>query len=168
MKLSSFGLYFLLAIIALALILLQTGCGVLSTLQVIVDTTAAAVPILQAAGVPIPPALPLYVADVAECIANVNTNNPTTGELVSIAACLATHAAPQVPAGTPQAIANIIAAIAQDVANFLAQNDIQSVRIKAPSGQYEYRKFSSRETRKLIELAAKAKTTATAARAMVK
>lgn len=157
------------AVVLMLFALILTGCGVLSTLQVIVEATSAAVPILEAAGVPIPPQLPIYVAAVADCIGNANVNNPTTGELVTIAGCLASQVEPSLPPGTPQAIANIIAAIARDVANFLQQNDIQALKkLNAQTGQHEYKPMSAREVKKLAALKAKAHATAVAARALVK
>ena len=144
--------------------LLLTGCGVLTTLQVIVDATSAAVPILQAAGVPIPPAVPLYVAAVADCIGNANTTNPTTGELVAIAGCLAQQIAPALPPGTPQTVDNIIAAIIQDVANFVAQHDVQALKANPAAGAIL---LSTREKTKLKQLVAKAKLTSIGARKLV-
>ncbi len=47
-----------------------TGCGnPLSTIDTIVTATEAAIPILEAAGVPIPAQIPQYLGDVAQCIA---------------------------------------------------------------------------------------------------
>jgi hypothetical protein len=105
----------------LALSLSLTGCGALSTLNIVVTATEAAIPILQAAGVPIPPQVPAYVADVAQCIsANGSTANPTTAQLAAISGCLAGLVAPTLT-GLPAAIVSIIGQVAKDVAQYLAQ-----------------------------------------------
>lgn len=152
----------ILLFIVTILCLLLSGCGVLTTLQTIVDATSAAVPILEAAGVPIPPAVPLYVAAVADCIGNANTTNPTTAELVQIAGCLATQIAPVLPPGTPEAVDNIIAAIIKDVAAFISQHDVQ--KLKASGAAVP---LSPREKTQLLGMIAKAKLTSIHARKLV-
>jgi hypothetical protein len=102
-------------------IVMTVACSTLNTLQLIVDSTAAAVPILQAAGVPIPPQVPTYIAAVANCIASV-PGAPTPGQLLVISACLDKQLAPTLPPGIPQAVANIMALVIQDVTQYLAQN----------------------------------------------
>jgi hypothetical protein len=115
MKATIFSSLALLALLALTLAL--SGCSVLASLQIIVDATAAAVPVLEAAGVPIPPEVPTYIADVADCIGQ-QTGTPTPAQLTSIASCLATKAVPQL-SGLPSAIVNIVAQIAMDVSQYL-------------------------------------------------
>jgi hypothetical protein len=155
---------YLLALVILALLLATVSCGVLSTLQVVVDAAAAAVPILEAAGVPIPPALPAYVAAVSDCIGNADAANPTTGQIATIAACLANQIEPALPPGLPQAVANIIGQIAEDVAKFLAQNDVKKIK----AGSVASVPLNARETRAFHSLTAKARETSRKARALIK
>jgi hypothetical protein len=155
---------YLLSLVILALLLATVSCGVLSTLQVVVDAAAAAVPILEAAGVPIPPALPAYVAAVSDCIGNADTTNPTTGQIATIAACLANQVEPALPPGLPQAVANIIGQIAKDVANFLAQNNVKGIR----AGTTANVPLNAREARTFHDLTAKARETSRKARALIK
>src|ERR1700679_1169098 len=110
------------AILALAACLTLSGCGgALSTLTTIVTATEAAIPILEAAGVPIPPAVATYVADVAGCIATNGTNpSPSPVQLVAIAGCLASQVAPTLT-GLPSAIVGIVGQVAKDVAQYLSQ-----------------------------------------------
>jgi hypothetical protein len=107
--------------VALLLALVLVACGTLSTLQLIVDATAAAVPILQAAGVPIPASVPAYIAAVANCIGS-QIGTPTPAQIAAISECMAKQIAPTLPPGIPQAVADIVALIAQDVVNYLQQN----------------------------------------------
>lgn len=115
-----------------ALALALAGCpSPLTTLDTIVTAAEAAVPILQAAGIPIPPAVPTYLADVTTCISsNGSTPNPTTGNLALIAACLTNLAAPTLT-GLPQAIVSIIGQVIQDVANYLTQTPTPAHSAKA-------------------------------------
>lgn len=124
------------AVLALAACLTLSGCGgALSTLTTIVTATEAAIPILQAAGVPIPPAVSTYVADVAGCIASNGTNpSPTTAQLVAIAGCLASQVAPTLT-GLPSAIVGVIGQVAKDVAQYLTQ-------VPAPTTQTAHAKSS--------------------------
>lgn len=140
--------------------ILLVGCGILSTLQIIVDTTAAAIPVLQAAGVPIPPEVPLYIVAVADCIGEADMANPTTGRLVTIASCLAQQVEP-LPAGIPEAIANLMAQIASAVANFIAQNKTAQI-----SG-VKIRPMTPSETTRFHALCTEARATAGAARGFV-
>jgi hypothetical protein len=160
---TSIALYFYIALVVIV-VLVMVACGVLSTLQVIVEATAAAVPILQAAGVPVPAAVPLYVAAVAECIGNADVADPTTGQLVTIANCLASQIAPILPAGTPSAVASIIQAIINDVGVFLSHNEVASMR----DGTIKPRAMTAREASKFHALTSKARSTAAAARKLVK
>ena len=109
-------------ILALAACLALSGCGgALATLTTIVTATEAAIPILEAAGVPIPPAVSGYVVDVAGCIATNGTGaNPTTAQLVEIAGCLAKQIAPTLT-GLPSTIVTIIGQVAQDITQYLTQ-----------------------------------------------
>jgi hypothetical protein len=92
----------------------------LTSLQTLVNVTAAAIPILEAANVPIPPSVPAYVGDVAQCIANATS--PTPAQLVAIGGCLASKVAPTLGPGIPDAVVTIISQIAADVAAYLAQH----------------------------------------------
>lgn len=150
--------------LVLVIVLAMLGCGVLSTLETIVNVTASAVPILAAVGVPIPPALPLYIAAVADCIGSADVADPTTGQLVTIAGCLASQIAPIVPAGTPAAVVTIIEAVVKDVGEFLSQNEVASMR----SGAVKPRAMTAREASKFRALTSKARATATAARKLAK
>ena len=154
---------YLLFLVIVAVSLATVSCGVLSTLQVIVNAASVAVPILEAAGVPIPPALPAYVAAVADCIGNADAANPTTAQIAAIASCLATQVEPALPPGLPQAVASAIAAIAKDVEAFLQQNSVKDLR----SGLTN-RPLSAGEARTFHILTAKARETARKAHAMVK
>ena len=98
-----------------------TGCGnPLSTIETIVTATEAAIPILEAAGVPIPPQVPQYIGDVAQCIANEPAGPLTGAELATIAGCLGALVAPTLT-GLPGAIVTAITAVVQDVAKYLSQ-----------------------------------------------
>lgn len=105
----------------LILAVLLSACGAVSALQAIVDSTAAAIPILQAAGVPVPPAVVLYVGAVAGCIASLPAT-PTTAQILTVSSCFSSQVAPSLPPGTPQVVVNIITAIIKDVTTFLNQN----------------------------------------------
>ncbi len=108
-------------VIIAPLVLLTGGCSTLNVLQAVVDSTAAAVPILQAAGVPIPPQVPTYVAAVANCIGSV-TGAPNPSQLLTISACLDKQIKPILPPGEPQAVLDAIALVIQDVQDYLAAN----------------------------------------------
>jgi hypothetical protein len=105
----------------LVLALVMTGCSSLSVLQAVVDATAAAVPILQAENVPVPPQVPVYLAAVSDCIGG-QTGNPTTAQLAEISACFAKQVAPALPTGVSRAVVNIVALVVQDVAKYLEKN----------------------------------------------
>ena len=151
--------------IALAVIVIVSmGCSTLSTLQAIVNITASAVPILAAAGVPIPPTLPLYVAAVADCIGQADVASPTTGQLLTIASCLASQVAPVVPPGMPSTVVSIIQAVVTDVAAFVSQNQVASTHVSA----MKLRPMSGREAAAFHAAASKARATAAAARALAK
>lgn len=103
--------------------LLLIGCSAISTLQAVVDSTAAAIPIFQAAGVNIPAVAVTYVNDVAQCVAGQNgATTPTDAQLLAIAGCLGTKVAPTLPPGTASTIVSIISSVVNDVAAFLAQH----------------------------------------------
>jgi hypothetical protein len=98
-----------------------TGCGnPLSTIETIVTATEATIPILEAAGVPIPAQVPQYIGDVAQCIANEPAGPLTGAELATIAGCLGALVAPTLT-GLPGAIVTAITAVVQDVAKYLSQ-----------------------------------------------
>lgn len=98
-----------------------TGCGsALQTIETIVTATEAAIPILEAAGVSIPAQVPVYVADVAQCIANEPAGPLSGAELTAIAGCLSALVAPTL-SGLPGAIVTAIFQISYDVATYLKQ-----------------------------------------------
>jgi hypothetical protein len=101
----------------------------LSTIETIVTATEAAIPILEAAGVPIPSQVPQYIGDVAQCIANEPAGPLTDrsemhawppAELATIAGCLGALVAPTLT-GLPGAIVTAMTAVVQDVAKYLSQ-----------------------------------------------
>lgn len=137
-----------------------TGCGnVLTPLQLIVDTTEAALPILQASGVAIPPQVILYVGDVANCIGQLS-GTPTAAQLASIGTCLTTQVAPQL-GGLPGAVVSIVGLVIKDVQAFLTKAPaMQAAMVKAPLTQAQLTQVATMQTR--------ARTTAAVARSMVK
>lgn len=104
-----------------ALLMSLIGCGSFSTLQTIVEVTEAAIPIIRSAGVPIPAAVPEYVAAVAGCIGS-QTGTPNAQQILAISGCLSQQIAPTLPPGTPQTVANIIASVIKAVSEYLAKN----------------------------------------------
>lgn len=151
-----------LTLIALVLLLMLvlSACSPLSTLQTIVDVTAEAIPILEAAGVPIPPQVATYVADVAGCIAG-QTGTPSPSQLATIGVCLVSQIVPSLT-GLPPGVADIIAKIAKAVETFLQQHTPSSAKKLAGS------QFSANDAQRFTELRARAKDTQTRARALVK
>ena len=109
-------------IVSLLLGLLSACGNAFQTLQDIVAATEAAVPILQAAGVNIPPQVNTYVGDVAACVAGTDGAQPTATELLQISSCLAGLVAPQLPPGVAQAVVTIIGQVIQDVSTYLSQH----------------------------------------------
>ena len=107
-------------LLGLGLSLSLTGCGALSTLSDIVTASEAAIPILQAAGVPIPSTVTTYLADVNQCIAASGAADPTTAQLLAISSCLAMDVAPTLT-GLPGAVAKIIGQVIADVGTYLTQ-----------------------------------------------
>jgi hypothetical protein len=98
-----------------------TGCGnPLPTIDAIVTATEAAIPLLEAAGVPIPAQVPQYIGDVAQCIANEPPGTLTGAELAAIAGCLGALVAPTLT-GLPGAIVGAVSVVIEDVAKYLSQ-----------------------------------------------
>lgn len=134
------------------------ACSTFTALQNIVNDTAAALPIIEAAGVPIPANVVSYVGDVANCI-GMQTGTPTPAQLVLIASCLATQVEPQLAPGIPQAVAAIVALVAKDVAIYLTQNPpATSAKVAPPSS------FSAAQGQQALKLRARAQVTAAAAK----
>ena len=140
--------------------LTTVACSKLAVLQAVVDSTAAAVPILEAAGVPIPPQVPAYVAAVADCI-GMQTGTPTTNQLLLVSACLGKEIAPTLPPGIPQAVAGVVQLVIQDVLNYLQQNPPPVVGVVAAHAPIS---LSAGDVVKLQAMQAKAKATAEALR----
>ena len=107
----------ILAMVALTTLL--AGCGAFTTLQIVVDAAEAAVPILEASDVPIPPQVITYVSDVAQCIAG-QTGNPTPTQILAMTTCMAGLVAPTLT-GLPAAVVAAVEAVAQAVEKYLAQ-----------------------------------------------
>ena len=108
---------------AILVTLLLAGCSVLSTLEAVVNATAAAVPILQAAGVAVPAAAVTYIDAIAACAGDQNGSTaPTGSQVLAIAGCMAAQIQPILPPGTASTIVAIVGQVAQDVAKFLAQH----------------------------------------------
>lgn len=148
--------------------LCSVGCGSLDVLQAVVDSTAAAVPILQAAGVPIPPEVPTYISAVANCIGS-QTGSPTSTQLAAISGCLARQVAPTLPAGIPQAIANIISLVSQDVIRYLQAHPAPVVAVPATvARQTVSNPLGSRDTAKVEAMRIKAQATVVALKPLVK
>lgn len=113
--------FFLPPTLLLVLTLGLTACGPLSTLNTIVTISEAAVPILQAAGVSIPSAVPAYLADVSQCIAQQGgTVNPTSAQLAQISICLTQLVAPTL-SGLPAAVVSIIGQVVKAVEQYIGQ-----------------------------------------------
>ena len=129
-----------------------SSCGTLSTIQLIVDTTETAIPVLEASGVPIPPQVPLYVAAVADCVGN-QTGQLTPAQIAAVVACLTRQTVPTLT-GLPPAVAAVITSIANAVAQFIIQNTDKPMPVITPAGQ-----------KKLDALRARAQVTAKKARA---
>ena len=153
-------LIFAAVVIALiGLVLLMTGCSAISTLEAVVDATEAAIPILQAAGAPIPPVVLTYVTDVGQCIAGQNGSTaPTDAQLLAVAGCLGSAVAPSLPPGVGSAIANIVSTIATDVSKFLAQHPPPTAAAKLARGGHplsakDAAKFSTLKTRAQVAVA---------------
>ena len=118
-------------LIAAMPLFLMTGCGTLSTLKAIVDVTESAIPIIQSAGVPIPAEVPEYVAAVANCIGS-QTGTPNAQQILAISGCLSQQIAPVLGPGTPQKVANVIAAVIKAVTDYLAQNPLPPAAVPTP------------------------------------
>lgn len=145
----------LLAILAIGL----TGCSAsLTTLQVIVDSTEAAIPILQAAGVAVPTEVALYIGDVAACIGN--TSGATAAQLTSISACLTGKVAPQLT-GLPSAVVSIVGIVIQDVQKFLVKAPAMTASVQAKG-------VTVTQANQVAAMQVKARTTSAVARSMVK
>jgi len=133
-------------------ILLLAGCSVLSSLEAVINATASAVPILEAAGVNVPPQAVTYIDAVANCAGSQNGSTaPTDQQILAIAACMASQIAPTLPPGTASAIVSIVGAVAKDVANFLAQHPPA-----APNPQTKLASMSAGDQAKVAAIEAKA------------
>jgi hypothetical protein len=155
--------------VVLAVLMLSAfSCSNLNVLQAVVDSTAAAVPILQAAGVPIPPEVPTYISAVANCV-GAQTGPPTTQQLLAISACMAKTIAPTLKPGLPQAIVDIVALVSQDVLNYLQQNPPPVVATTPlPAAKAASKPLSSGDVTKLDAMREKARQTVAALQALPK
>ncbi len=164
----NFKLYVPLAIMAIVIVLtlFLTSCGALSTLQLVVDVTEAAVPVLEAAGVPIPPQIPMYVAAVADCI-GLQTGTPNAGQLGSIAACLATQIAPNVP-GLPPGVAAVIGKIIDAVEKFIAANRPPLTTAKVLGPAIAPKPLKAADAMKFAMLRTRMQSASTRAKALIK
>lgn len=152
----------LLAPIALCFLSLGlTGCGnILTPLQLIVDTTEAALPIIQAAGVAIPPQVVTYVGDVANCIGQLGSGNTTAAQLAAVTSCLTSQVAPQL-GGLPGAVVQIVGLIVKDVQAFLTKAPAMQVAVATKT-------LTVVQANQITTMQTKARTTAIVARSMVK
>lgn len=136
-----------------------TGCGLsLGPIQAIVDATAAALPVLTAVGVPVPPQVALYVGDVAQCIGSLS-GTPTPNQLTTVSTCLANQVAPQLN-GLPKAVITIVSLVITDVQQFL-------VKAPAMQAQMAKRTLSPAQVSQIATMQTKARTTALTAHALV-
>jgi hypothetical protein len=134
------------------------GCGLsLTPLQLIVDASEAALPVLQAAGVPIPPLVVTYVGDVATCIGQLS-GTPDAAQLTSVTSCLSSQVAPTLT-GLPKAIITVVALLIKDVQGFLT---------KAPAMQTALAKtsLSTAQVDQVAKMQTKARTVAAVAKSM--
>jgi hypothetical protein len=139
----------------LASFLALQGCSVISDLGKVVDAAAAAVPILQSLGVNVPTLAVAYVDDVASCVAGQNgSTQPSSAQYAAIVGCLAGDVAPTLGPGVASAVVAIVAQIAKDVQNLLAENGPQT----AVFMQIPAHKLSAKDTAKLKTIIAKAVT----------
>lgn len=148
-----------IAVLVVASLLALTGCGILQSLQLIVDATAAAVPILQAEGVNVPPQAAAYIGDVAACIGNT-FGNPSPAQLLVIATCLGEKVKPTLPPGAAQALISIIDLVANDVAAYLTHPPV-GMTPNAPA-------LGSVDVNRMLKLRATAQDTAAACRKLAK
>ena len=146
----------LLLFVTLAL----TGCGFsLAPLQVIVDATAAALPVLEATGVPIPAQVVTYVGDVANCIGSLTTA-PNASQIATVSTCLTGQVAPQLT-GLSKTIVTAIGVVVQAVQQFLT---------KAPAMQAQVAKVKTltpAQNSQIATMQSTARVTAFAAKRMV-
>lgn len=137
-----------------------TGCGFsLSPLQAIVDATAAALPILQAAGVPVPAQATMYVGDVANCIGSLTTA-PNASQIAAVSTCLTGQVAPQLT-GLSKTIVTAIGVVVQTVQQFIT---------KAPTMQAQVAKvkvLTPAQNSQIATMQSTARVTAIAAKRMV-
>ena len=79
-------------------ILLLAACSAISTLEAVVNATAAAVPILEAAGINVSPQAVTYIDAVANCAGSQSGSTaPTDQQILAIAGCMASQIAPTLP-----------------------------------------------------------------------
>ena len=124
-----------------------TGCGnPVSTIETIVSASEAAIPILEAAGVPIPTQVPQYLADVNQCITQEPAGSLNAAELAAIAGCLTALVAPTLT-GLPGAIVSAISAVIQDVAKYLTQVSPTAAPSPSPASADQKMKAQSIRTR---------------------
>lgn len=106
-------------LLTLPFLLCLGGCTELQVLDAIIATGKIAVPILDAAGQPLPATILGYVGSTLNCVAQ-QTGNPTPVQLVNISVCLTAVAAPEISAAVPTEVANVINKLIQDVNNYIA------------------------------------------------
>lgn len=148
--------YFIaMLVVTIFVTLFLNGCSTLSTLQTIADVTAAAVPILQDVGVPIPAQVVAYVGDVANCIA-AQTADPTPVQLVQIGTCLASQILPALDPNLPPYVTSIINTIAKDIEAYVSKYPPGlKVSRAAPATLH----FNPTDTVKFLSIRAKARDT---------
>lgn len=118
MKLSS-ATPIIVFVLVVVCILVLAACNSLSAITAVVDATELALPVLESAGVQIPPQIITYVGDVANCIGG-QTGNPTPAQILAISSCLASQVAPTLT-GLPGEIARVIVGVIQAVQKFIQQ-----------------------------------------------
>lgn len=114
---SQWSVAIILVIVVLTVILV--ACGAFTKLQTVIDAAAAAVPVLESAGVNIPPVVVAYVEGVAGCVAN-QVGNPTPEQIAAITSCLAGIVVPTLPPGMAKEIVVVVQGLATAVENYLA------------------------------------------------
>ena len=126
----------------LALCFSQVACteaSIINDIEIAAQAASVAVPIvLGSAGVA--PEVVSYVAAANKALGCAATAAQSGGSEASVAAavvaCLSSAAYPLIPAGTDQAVANAVAAVATDVQQIIKEYTANAVQLKAMPAQW--------------------------------